>query len=634
MCGIFGSAALEAGAILPTFKHFSRAGKLSERRGKDASGFALGGERGNHIFKHPSRFRQMLRANRSSIGAVRSVAGKSLTIQIGHTRMVTHGSRQEPENNQPICQGGVVLYHNGIILNSEEILSARKNYSRQGESDTEALLSLYLEGRGKLVEPETAFLNASLACEGGNTFVLFDSSCAFLGLSTTTGSIYTLEERGVIHFASEPRVLATLAKSYAVPNQILPGEVRTFRTFQNSLSSSWTINSALGDSDSKQVGAVHSKVKFEDFEFNWQSLLTQKRCTICVLPLSHPGIVFDEQGVCSLCRIPTGEIAPRKGQLQEFREMLERATPESPILVPFSGGRDSTYMLGVLARDWSLPVLAFTYDWGFVTDRARRNISRVCGELGVEHLLVAADIDMKRKNVSKNLRAWMKSPDLGLIPLLMAGDKHFFSIAETLRRERNCHAVVFGMNRLEHTRFKAGLAGVRGSEGARRVIHDLGGFDKIRMVLYYIKAFLRNVEYINTSIVDTALGFLSYYARKVDYENFFDYVEWSEEETNRYISEEFAWESSNESKNTWRVGDATAAFYNYVYQHALGFNEFDTFRSNQVRSGQITREKAMQLLETDVAPRVSDFNDYASTVGTDPLELLDAIHKTPRYLNA
>ena len=44
------------------------------------------------------------------------------------------------------------------------------------------------------------------------------------------------------------------------------------------------------------------------------------------------------------------------------------------------------------------------------------------------------------------------------------------------------------------------------------------------------------------------------------------------------------------------IGDGTAAFYNYVYQTIAGFTEHDTFRSNQIREGMITREQAMQLV--------------------------------------
>ena len=34
----------------------------------------------------------------------------------------------------------------------------------------------------------------------------------------------------------------------------------------------------------------------------------------------------------------------------------------------------------------------------------------------------------------------------------------------------------------------------------------------------------------------------------------------------------------------------TAAFYNYIYYTLAGVSEHDTFRSNQIKEGQITRE--------------------------------------------
>jgi hypothetical protein len=153
------------------------------------------------------------------------------------------------------------------------------------------------------------------------------------------------------------------------------------------------------------------------------------------------------------------------------------------------------------------------------------------------------------------------------------------------------------------------------------------------MVLYYAGAFARNHRYINSSIFDTIRGFLSFYARNETYENFFDYVDWNEETVNSAISR-LGWESSEETENTWRVGDATASFYNYAYQYSLGFNELDTFRSNQIRSGQISREEAMAFLKEESRPRVKDFNDYAATVGIAPKDLISYIHKLkPRFLN-
>ena len=47
--------------------------------------------------------------------------------------------------------------------------------------------------------------------------------------------------------------------------------------------------------------------------------------------------------------------------------------------------------------------ITYTYDWGMVTDLARRNIAKVCGKLKVENIIVAADIHWKRENIRKNI---------------------------------------------------------------------------------------------------------------------------------------------------------------------------------------------------------------------------------------
>ena len=34
-----------------------------------------------------------------------------------------------------------------------------------------------------------------------------------------------------------------------------------------------------------------------------------------------------------------------------------------------------------------------------------------------------------KENIKKNIEAWLKKPDLGMIPIFMAGDKYFFYYA-------------------------------------------------------------------------------------------------------------------------------------------------------------------------------------------------------------
>ena len=73
---------------------------------------------------------------------------------------------------------------------------------------------------------------------------------------------------------------------------------------------------------------------------------------------------------------------------------------------------------------------------GMVTDLGRRNISRMCSSLGVENIIIAADIELKRKNIRKICGVAQK-PHLGMMALLTAGDKHFFRHVETVKTNWN-----------------------------------------------------------------------------------------------------------------------------------------------------------------------------------------------------
>ena len=55
------------------------------------------------------------------------------------------------------------------------------------------------------------------------------------------------------------------------------------------------------------------------------------------------------------------------------------------------------FSLHLVVTELDMCPVAYTYDWGMVTDLGRRNISRMCAKLGVENIIIAADIEQKRK---------------------------------------------------------------------------------------------------------------------------------------------------------------------------------------------------------------------------------------------
>jgi hypothetical protein len=61
-----------------------------------------------------------------------------------------------------------------------------------------------------------------------------------------------------------------------------------------------------------------------------------------------------------------------------------------------------------------------------------------------------------------------------------------------------------------------------------------------------------------------------------------------------------------------------------------GLTISDTFRSNQIREGRITREKALELLEKDNAPRFNSIQWYCEKVGVDFETVVRTINNAPR----
>ena len=161
-------------------------------------------------------------------------------------------------------------------------------------------------------------------------------------------------------------------------------------------------------------------------DHSWQDSL--RRCTRCILPETMPFIAFDEAGVCSYCR--SHRPTPARGAAALERDLGRHRSRSgaADCVVGVSGGRDSVYALHLLRTELGMHPVAFTYDWGMVTDLARRNIARVCGKLGVEHVVVSADIARKRRFIRDNVSAWLRRPHLGAIPLFMAGDKQYFCL--------------------------------------------------------------------------------------------------------------------------------------------------------------------------------------------------------------
>lgn len=357
-----------------------------------------------------------------------------------------------------------------------------------------------------------------------------------------------------------------------------------------------------------------------------------RRCTKCLLPETFPFIHYDGQGVCNYCRSHTPWSGPGVDSLREKLAPYRGKNGVADCLVPISGGRDSSYALHYIVKELGMKPVAYTYDWGMVTDLAARNTARMCKALDVEHILIQADIRRKLENIRKNVLAWMKKPHLGAVPLFMAGDKQMFYHIWNLMRQRGLAVSIVGANPFEETNFKVGFCGIDRSSDAQ-AHYALSLKNKARLAGFYFGQCMGNPAYVNSSLLDSLAAFISYYIFPASFLSLYDYVKWDEGVVNSTIIGEYDWETSPDTTTTWRIGDGTASLYNYIYYRVAGFSENDTFRSNQIREGMLDREQGLALIAQENMPRLESMVWYCDRVGLDCRELLQRINAiTPRYM--
>ena len=581
--------------------------KLSMSRGRDSSGLFYLKRDGleSRLFKSPEPIDKLLK----------KVDISDAEFVMGHTRLVTNSTG----TNQPVYNDEFVAVHNGIITNynelwnqlgipkindldSEIIPNFLSHYTQQGLSEREALNNLLRDAKGTI-----------------NSIIY----------SRTTGNIYAISNNGSL-FVGEKNDAWALASEKSFLTKINFVGIDQIFGIKNLRATRVSSNFLAKDFEKKRDDLVPPVIW--DKELSGLLLYPEhnlKRCTKCILPETMPYIKFNDKGVCNYCENyrsnkPKNKASDLHGLVESYRRKKC-----NDVIVPFSGGRDSFYTMHIVKEELGMSPIAYTYDWGMVTDLARRNVSNLTAQMGVEHIVVAADMELKRRNVKTNLQAWLKSPNIGMLSMLTAGDKHFFKYVEKVKRDTGISLNLWGVNPMEVTHFKTGFMGMAPNFAETKVYNSKWS-KQFKYQQLRFKEMIKSPGYFNSSIFDTLEGeYWRTFYRKSDYFHVFDYYQWNESNIENILSK-YDFERAIDTSTSWRIGDGTAAFYNYVTYLLAGFTENDTFRSNQIREGEITREEALEVVRRENQPRQPNLKWYLDTLGLDYKEVVKVINSFNR----
>lgn len=127
-----------------------------------------------------------------------------------------------------------------------------------------------------------------------------------------------------------------------------------------------------------------------------------KRCINCLNDSTVKHIKFNKDGICNFCTTYEKEYDKWHDfdkLKQVFDEKINSVIGKYTydVCIPFSGGKDSTYVLYKMVKEYNLKIKAFTLDNGFLSDEAKEKIKALVTELNVDHEFVRIDESLMKE---------------------------------------------------------------------------------------------------------------------------------------------------------------------------------------------------------------------------------------------
>ena len=298
-----------------------------------------------------------------------------------------------------------------------------------------------------------------------------------------------------------------------------------------------------------------------------------KICTRCVSDTTMSEIEFDENGICNFCKLhdrfvemyPLGEVGEKRINLLLQKIKEDGKGKPYDCIIGLSGGADSTYLL-YWAVQKGLRPLAVSFDNGWNTDIAVKNIKRATDILGVELHTIIADWeemkDLQRAFILASVSDADAPTDYAIYSIL-----HVEAIKAGVKYSLNGHSF-----RAEGTVPKSWS--YFDGRYVRSVHKKYGTGKKIK------------------SFPLMTLGQYVYYTtvKKIRDIRVFDYIEYNKIKAKKIIAKELGWQDygGHHHENVF-----TRFFQSYYLPQKFGIDKRKVEYSALIRSGLMTREEAL-----------------------------------------
>lgn len=301
-------------------------------------------------------------------------------------------------------------------------------------------------------------------------------------------------------------------------------------------------------------------------------------CSYCVMDTTDEDIIFDENGRCNHCKNFEQTLEKIKIQKQNsdyistLIKKVKSKNKKYDCLVGISGGVDSCYTLYLCVK-WGLKPLAIHMDNGWNSEIAVSNIKKIVNKLGVEYISYVLNWEEFRE-IQK---AFLKSSIVDLeIPTDIAITASLYETADKYKIKY----IISGGN--------------YSAEGILPLTWGYHVLKDIKIYKHIVKKY-SDVKIKTVPVVGLWKEIYYKFFKQIKFIYPINYIDYNKDQAKEFLKKEFDWQDYGGKHHESRI---TGFWQSYVMPVKYNMDYRRATLSSQIVSGQVTREKALQILET------------------------------------
>lgn len=337
-----------------------------------------------------------------------------------------------------------------------------------------------------------------------------------------------------------------------------------------------------------------------------------ERCKHCVMPV---GVVpVGDEGTCVMCKCDNHKITYRGEEafvklLEEHKARARKNDSRYDCIVAVSGGKDSTFAMHQLVRQYRCRVLAFNYNHSFAETTARANLERAVTALGVD-LVQNNDDAEHRRYLRHNLDKLSRCSPASLrriwgLMCTTCNDGYAKKALELARAYRIPLIIQGGCPVEPDLRFlQVSTTSAHGSwklAVIKSALREL--WDVVSEPIFYDPSYHKNVTR-HLALSKVCLDMLNPFKGKkagddVARAHFFQFIEWDEKKIVATLQRDLGWQRPPGRSSTTRFDCRVHILLDALTSKALGVSDKEQMYSMMIRKNMLSRDEGLARIEAE-----------------------------------